>query len=76
MKKFRACFCALGVLALVAAPRLPAQSKPIFLGKTRNVVLIVTDGLRWQEVFTGADPTLLNDKDGGIWASPEDLKRQ
>ena len=36
-------------------------------GKTRNVVLIVSDGLRWQEMFTGADPTLLNEKNGGIW---------
>ncbi len=44
--------------------------------KTRNVVLIVSDGLRWQEVFTGADPDLLNEKHGGIWASPEQLRRQ
>jgi hypothetical protein len=27
--------------------------------RTRSVVLIVTDGLRWQEVFTGADSTIL-----------------
>jgi hypothetical protein len=44
--------------------------------KTRNVVLIVSDGLRWQEVFTGADPDLLNEKHGGIWASPEQLRRE
>jgi hypothetical protein len=44
--------------------------------KTRNVVLIVSDGLRWQEVFTGADPDLLNQKHGGIWASPEQLRRE
>ena len=44
--------------------------------KTRNVVLIVSDGLRWQEVFTGADPNLLNEKNGGIWASPEQLRRE
>jgi hypothetical protein len=43
--------------------------------KTRNVVLVVSDGLRWQEVFTGADPTLLNEKDGGIWDKEADLKR-
>jgi len=30
--------------------------------KTRNVVLIVSDGLRWQEIFTGADASLLNAK--------------
>ncbi|MGC1374186.1 MAG: hypothetical protein WA824_18770, partial [Candidatus Sulfotelmatobacter sp.] len=44
--------------------------------KTRNVVLIVSDGLRWQEVFTGADPDLLNEKNGGIWATPEKLRRE
>jgi hypothetical protein len=43
---------------------------------TRTVVLIVTDGLRWQEVFTGADPTLLNEKDGGSWVSEEDLRKR
>lgn len=34
--------------------------------KTRNVILITTDGLRWQEVFTGAEPALLNKEHGGI----------
>ena len=24
--------------------------------KTENVILVTTDGLRWQEVFDGADP--------------------
>jgi hypothetical protein len=44
--------------------------------KTRNVVLIVSDGLRWQEIFTGADPTLLDSEHGGIWADPKDLKQK
>src|SRR6266849_7428541 len=43
--------------------------------KTKTVVLIVADGLRWQEVFTGADPTLMDSEHGGIWAKTEDLKR-
>lgn len=42
--------------------------------KTRNVVLIVSDGLRWQEVFSGADASLLNREHGGSWASPETLR--
>jgi hypothetical protein len=34
--------------------------------KTRNVILVTIDGLRWQEVFRGADATLLNpDKTAG-----------
>ena len=45
-------------------------------GKTQNVVLIVSDGLRWQEVFTGAEEDLLNDKAGGSWMSEEDLRKR
>jgi len=57
-------------LALAHAPANPAALK------TRNVVLIVSDGLRWQEIFSGADPALLDEAHGGIWAKPADLKRQ
>jgi hypothetical protein len=45
-------------------------------GKTQNVVLIVTDGLRWQEVFSGADRSLMNSEHGGIWADPAALARK
>ena len=41
--------------------------------KTKNVVLIVSDGLRWQEIFTGADPLLLGEH-GGNWASEKSLR--
>jgi hypothetical protein len=34
--------------------------------KTRNVVLIVVDGLRWQEVFQGPDNSLMNQEHGGV----------
>jgi hypothetical protein len=47
-----------------------------FAGKTQNVVLIVSDGLRWQEVFTGAEEDLLNDKAGGSWLSDEELRKR
>ncbi|HXQ31091.1 MAG TPA: alkaline phosphatase family protein [Steroidobacteraceae bacterium] len=47
-----------------------------FAGKTRNVILVITDGVRWQEVFTGADPTLLNDKEGGSWTPVAELKQK
>jgi len=42
--------------------------------RTRNVVLIVSDGLRWQEVFTGADRALLDEQHGGIWESADALQ--
>jgi hypothetical protein len=44
--------------------------------RTRNVVLIVADGLRWQEIFTGADASLINGKEGGAWDKPEDLHEE
>jgi hypothetical protein len=48
----------------------------VFAAETRNVVLIVSDGLRWQEIFTGADPTLLNEKTGGSWLSEAKLRKR
>jgi hypothetical protein len=47
---------------------------PALAGKTQNVVLIVSDGLRWQEIFTGADPALLNGKEGGSWLAETELR--
>ena len=35
-------------------------------GVTENVVLITIDGLRWQDLFTGADERLLNRENGGV----------
>jgi hypothetical protein len=63
-------FVILSLLISFAAQAAMAQLK------TRNVVLIVSDGLRWQEVFTGADPELLNSKYGGIWEDPDKLRRE
>jgi hypothetical protein len=64
-------------LALCMAVVVPAMSAPAKESlRTQNVVLIVMDGLRWQEMFTGADPTLLNEKYGGIWASETDLRQR
>ena len=62
------------VSALLAGVPVARAAAPAPL-KTRNVVLIVSDGLRWQEMFTGADPTLLNQKEGGSWAKEADLRR-
>jgi hypothetical protein len=43
--------------------------------KTRNVLLIMTDGLRHQEVFGGADAALMNKENGGV-ADPDGLKER
>ena len=42
-------------------------------GKTENVILITMDGLRWQEVFTGADPRLMT-KEAGDVEQPDVLR--
>src|ERR1041384_114283 len=34
--------------------------------QTRNVVMVTIDGLRWQEVFRGADDALFNREHGGV----------
>jgi hypothetical protein len=47
-----------------------------FAQKTRNIVLITTDGFRWQEVFTGADKSLIDDPKSGSWLSVEDMRKQ
>ena len=33
--------------------------------RTKNVILITADGLRWQDLFTGMDP-MLRDKAGAL----------
>ena len=58
---------AIRILVLLASTALTAATQQTSqLLKTRNVVLIVLDGVRWQEVFTGADATLLNLEHGGV----------
>jgi len=53
----------LAMLLLLVAPQIaPGQSTR----HTRNVVLIVSDGLRWQEIFQGADSQLMNRKSGHV----------
>lgn len=67
---------ALAILLFFIVVQRPASAQQSALPlKTRTVVLIVSDGLRWQEIFTGADPTLLNEKDGGIWDDVNRLRR-
>jgi hypothetical protein len=51
--------------ATAADSRVSKPVSPPLL--TENVVLIVPDGVRWQEVFTGAEKALLNDREGGSW---------
>lgn len=56
------------VLALAAAG-MAANAQP----KTRNVIFVMTDGARWQDVFRGADAALMN-KQSGV-EDVEELRR-
>src|SRR5271163_3535866 len=69
--RFGTPFTAFGIGMLLLFGAAPALA-----GKTQTVVLIVSDGLRWQEIFTGADPTLLNDKQGGSWVGEPELRKR
>jgi len=52
-----------GVLGLLVAAVVSAQERT---ASEDNVVLVLIDGMRWQEVFRGADEALLDRKHGGI----------
>jgi hypothetical protein len=64
------------VLCLGAAVPRIVQGADLPARKTRTVVLIVSDGLRWQEIFNGAEADLLNDKEGGSWLPSDELRRR
>lgn len=77
--------CAVALFAVAAsAPALPAQARPAL--RTRNVVLFVIDGVRWQEVFTGAERALISKDPGGVrdtaalrrdfWRDTPDARRE
>lgn len=63
----RRAFCLLILAALAATAQTPRQ--------TQNVVILMTDGLRWQEVFSGADAALMDRKAGGV-ADPASTRKQ
>jgi hypothetical protein len=56
-------FVRLGTLILLASLASGADAQQ---RRTRNVVLVVTDGLRWQELFGGAERALISAKPGGV----------
>jgi hypothetical protein len=60
MNRLLATLCAVLLLSISTDAQL----------KTKNILLITTDGLRWQEVMTGADPGLLNKENGGVQNIP------
>jgi hypothetical protein len=59
-------------LLAILAGAAPADEAAV---KAENVLVVTLDGLRWQEVFGGADETLLDSKLGGVRDLPG-LKRR
>lgn len=55
----------LGEIAVGQTPSTPEVISADHL-KSRNVILITLDGLRWQEVFGGVDETLMDKELGGV----------
>ena len=55
------------IILAAGAPRAGAQARETpATPPGRNVVLVTFDGLRWQELFGGAQEDLMNDKAGGV----------
>jgi hypothetical protein len=64
------------LLSLAFLPGAPAADGPSDgpPRKTENVLVVTLDGFRWQELFAGADESLLDAKSGGVRDLPR-LKR-
>lgn len=58
-------FALLLLLVAQAAP-LVAQESPATNSPERKVILVTIDGLRWQEVFRGAEERLISKEAGGV----------
>ena len=62
------------VAMLSGLPQPVHAGEPAKPNATENVVLLMTDGLRWQEVFEGAEASLLTKDPGGV-ANVESLRK-
>ncbi|RKR84260.1 hypothetical protein BDD43_4491 [Mucilaginibacter gracilis] len=60
------------IALLMAAITLAAQSLFAQTNKTKNVIIVTLDGLRWQELYRGADSSLVNSK----YTSDQELVRK
>jgi hypothetical protein len=61
-------------LLVVFGVAVPALAQGVGT-QTRNIIFVMTDGLRWQEVFLGADGGLMNKEHGHV-SDVEGLRRR
>ena len=74
--------CAVAFLTLASCSTSTPGGRP----KTKNVIFVMTDGYRWQELFQGADTSLMNKQDGSVkdvpalqnayWRDSEQARRE
>jgi hypothetical protein len=59
------------LLALLTFGSVAAMAAPPAPHKTENVIFVMTDGLRWQEVFKGAEASLMTKELGAVTDVPQ-----
>lgn len=62
----RTFFPAVAALTHAAISHARAAAASIPERKTKHIVLFTSDGVRWQDLFTGIDPSLMNEKNAGM----------
>ena len=60
--------CAIGLAIWIGSISLGGLAEAATPRVTENVLWIMTDGLRWQEVFAGAEEILMTEENGGVEA--------
>lgn len=65
MKSHASLILLASLAALWLENRVPAADEPP-ARQTHNVILVTLDGLRWQEVFSGAEESLIDGESGGV----------
>jgi hypothetical protein len=56
----------LTILAVIFGVTSPLCAQAPAEHKTQHIIFVMTDGLRWQEVFSGAEKSLMNKKNGKV----------
>jgi hypothetical protein len=64
-----------GERARLARTLPPTQSPPTATRRTHTLLLVTIDGVRWQEVFRGADEALIDEEHGGV-EEPKTLRER
>jgi hypothetical protein len=58
--------CFLVLSAAETSRPVSASAPPPQQQATQNILFVMTDGLRWQELFSGADEALMNKENGNV----------